>query len=1034
MWPVVRLELRLKTIVKGSQFKMRRKLFKYISGVILMVAVMSLSSCNHNNSSSGDTSFSSSAIEVTGVSLSSSETIIKVDDTLQLNVTISPLDATDKSVTYSSTDCVEVSSLGVVTGIKEGLATVTVTTHDGNFQDTVDLQVIPASENGYLNISDYVEKLDASPYAISDLSGKDKYGLSSSGNVGVDESLIVEKYPSLSDEEFAEDSIITTSEITLASIKTYFPEATETNSYYQIQTAIYLAKAVNDNGKMAKIKFPSGLVDVDSGLSTTGFAFVADGLNGTYFEGADTIINLKYASLNWKGYFNIKNSQNIHFNNITMRLDVPSSLTGTIIEGSVVDKSLTIKVDAEFNPLVERVLASSPKASIRSWVEFNYQTKAPLQGGNFLVDSFTSYEFTGDSANGYSLKVIFNSAISRPRNESFVAVSFSQYDAHGFTVQNSQGVYLENMTMNNAAGMALTASSVTNFYVNRFNLAIRENSASLMTATADAMHFVSMHGDVFVTNCLIENSHDDALNIKQGYWYKLADAEGGTTKSMTLARITSEVAQPNVGDKIAVYDEQTFASYNPTQGYYTIASVTKSGTGYVVTVNERMSNVSDWGVARVTFLSDTPNFVFANNIVRNKRNRGVLVQVPNATIENNAFINVGHGSIQAASAMDVYNEATLPQGLTIANNKFINNCYLKPEPLYGDISIFAISSNASVAPAETIHDITIENNYISHNGNASISMRGVGKDSIVKDNLFNDASTSQPSGDTFNCLVHLYNASDITLDGNYNNYTLDNGLSGIVLQGKTSESDINVLDNNYDIEFQKNTEAGPVVNVQAISTPLTIDGDLSDWNEAEVTPIEIDGISDAEGGKHTATELSDHFAINKLLITHDVSGIYFGFDIFDNEINVKTVNDFWLGDCIELFMSTITDMPNADMQVYKDDGGVIQAAFATRWETDNYTALSEVRTNSTYLAKKSLIQAKLVLTETGYRGEVCIPFTFAPEFKTAIDAGNPIDIAIVVADAERADLGLKRIQMSNVPHFVEDYKTKTARMPQYIFD
>lgn len=256
MWPVVRLELRLKTIVKGSQFKMRRKLFKYISSAILMVAVMSLSSCNHNNSSSGDTSFSSSTIEVTGVSLSSSETIIKVDDTLQLNVTISPLDATDKSVTYSSTDCVEVSSLGVVTGIKEGLATVTVTTHDGNFQDTVDLQVIPASENGYLSISDYVEKLDASPYAISDLSGKDKYGLSSSGNVGVDESLIVEKYPSLSDEEFAEDSIITTSEVTLASIKTYFPEATETNSYYQIQTAIYLAKAVNDNGKMAKIKFP----------------------------------------------------------------------------------------------------------------------------------------------------------------------------------------------------------------------------------------------------------------------------------------------------------------------------------------------------------------------------------------------------------------------------------------------------------------------------------------------------------------------------------------------------------------------------------------------------------------------------------------------------------------------------------------------------------------------------------------------------------------------------------------------------------
>ena len=62
-----------------------------------------------------------------------------------------------------------------------------------------------------------------------------------------------------------------------------------------------------------------------------------------------------------------------------------------------------------------------------------------------------------------------------------------------------------------------------------------------------------------------------------------------------------------------------------------------------------------------------------------------------------------------------------------------------------------------------------------------------------------------------------------------------------------------------------------------------------------------------------------------------------------------------------------------------------------------------------------------------------IPFTFAPEFKTAIEAGKQIDIAIVVADAERANLGLKRIQAGNIPHFVEDYKTKTARMPQYFF-
>ena len=84
----------------------------------------------------------------------------------------------------------------------------------------------------------------------------------------------------------------------------------------------------------------------------------------------------------------------------------------------------------------------------------------------------------------------------------------------------------------------------------------------------------------------------------------------------------------------------------------------------------------------MTFVSDTPNFTFKNNIVMNKRNRGILIQIPDALIENNTFINVGHGSIQAASSMDQFNECTLAQGIVIRNNKFISNCTIKPGPLY----------------------------------------------------------------------------------------------------------------------------------------------------------------------------------------------------------------------------------------------------------------------------------------------------------------------------------------------------------------
>lgn len=555
-----------------------------------------------------------------------------------------------------------------------------------------------------------------------------------------------------------------------------------------------------------------------------------------------------------------------------------------------------------------------------------------------------------------------------------------------------------------------------------------------MTATADAMHFSLLHGDVHITNSLIEYSHDDALNIKYGFWYKLVETGTGSERWISVNKISGGIKEPEIGDKVQIYDEQTFEGHNPSAGYYTINSIEKTASGYKLGVKERLSGASEWGTCRVTFVSDTPDFVFSNNIVRNKRNRGVLVQVPNAVIENNAFMYVGHGSLQIASAMDKFNEATLAQGTTVKNNKFIGNCYTKPGPLYGDISVFAIASNGSVAPKGTMHDMLIENNFISRNGNAAVSFRGVGS-STVKDNLFNETSYTQPSGDAMNTIFQLTNCTDVTIQGNYSNYTLGNGLSGLTFEGTTAPSDVTAMD-NINIKERENGEAGPIVQVAKTTKTITIDGNLSDWDDANALDIAIDGVSDAEGTERTLAELSDHFGINKLKMTWDDKGIYFAFDIFDNLLDVRTVNDFWLGDCVELFMSTVVDLPSADMQIYKDyeDEGVLQVAFAPTWSSSNYLAIGRTRSKTVYAQNSNMIQTSFTTSSDGYVGEVLIPFTYAPEFKAKIDAGKQIDMAIVVADAERTKMGIKRVQAGNIPHFVEDYKTKTERMPQYFFN
>lgn len=95
-------------------------------------------------------------ISVTGVQLDKHSSSLSVNETSTLTATVSPSNAEDKSVTWSSSDN-NVASVnnGTITAKKKGSAVITVTTNDGGFTDTCSVTVTaPLLPDVYTKVTD----------------------------------------------------------------------------------------------------------------------------------------------------------------------------------------------------------------------------------------------------------------------------------------------------------------------------------------------------------------------------------------------------------------------------------------------------------------------------------------------------------------------------------------------------------------------------------------------------------------------------------------------------------------------------------------------------------------------------------------------------------------------------------------------------------------------------------------------------------------------------------------------------------------
>ncbi|WP_169810336.1 Ig-like domain-containing protein, partial [Paenibacillus macquariensis] len=89
-------------------------------------------------------------VQVTGITLDQTKVDLKIGETAQLTASIAPVDAANKDVTWATNDetVAQVSDTGMITAIAEGTAQITVTTVDGAFKATANVNVTAADTGG----------------------------------------------------------------------------------------------------------------------------------------------------------------------------------------------------------------------------------------------------------------------------------------------------------------------------------------------------------------------------------------------------------------------------------------------------------------------------------------------------------------------------------------------------------------------------------------------------------------------------------------------------------------------------------------------------------------------------------------------------------------------------------------------------------------------------------------------------------------------------------------------------------------------
>lgn len=425
--------------------------------------------------------------------------------------------------------------------------------------------------------------------------------------------------------------------------------------------------------------------------------------------------------------FHLKLCKNITLKNFVIDYERQFVTQGEVLAST--PTSAVLKIDKKMYPyeikhgIIHFVGENYISEYVWGLLEFNKDEKRPVSDA---IDNRIHCGMIAEELEEGIIK-LYHEFLRQPRVGNIVTIKHDFRDNPGITIDECENIKLENIWIKYAGSMAIIAQVSKDITLDNIKVAPDKNSGRMISANADATHFVNCQGTILVENSLFRNTLDDIINV-HGNFMKVNKIIDATRFIAEFGHFQQEgVNIFKKGDVISFYKENT------------MEFVTKS-----MVLKSRSLNKKHYEILidtpfhfeeNVKYCIDSfdryPKVIFRNNICGKNRARGLLLTTNKDVLVENNILDCEGTTIKVNGDMKFWYESTQCGNILVKNNRFIRNNQ-------GNWGIGLVDVDAAMLQEEKgtfFHgDIVIEDNDIFITGSRPLFFGFSFKSIIIRNN------------------------------------------------------------------------------------------------------------------------------------------------------------------------------------------------------------------------------------------------------------------------------------------------------------